>query len=64
MHQPNLTPLEALSATDEIRQLAMELMDDTGAPWDAAHTQAVDLLLALAIDVEDDVRYRPTEVQQ
>jgi hypothetical protein len=55
--------LDALAATDDIRQLAFEIIDTEGAPWDTAHTQAMDELLKLAIDVEDDVRYRPTEVQ-
>ena len=59
----NRTPLDALAATDDIRQLAFEIIDTEGAPWDTAHTQAMDELLKLAIDVEDDVRYRPTEVQ-
>jgi hypothetical protein len=62
--QSHLTPQAAVAATDEIRQLAFEIMDETGAPWDAAHTQAVDELLKLAIDIEDDVRYQPVEVLQ
>ncbi len=64
MLQSHLTPLDVLTATDEIRQLAFEIMDETGAPWDAAHAQAVDETLKLAIDIEDDVRYRPAEVLQ
>ncbi len=62
MLQSHLTPQAAVTATDEIRQLAFEIMDETGAPWDAAHTQAIDEIFKLAIDIEDDVRYRPTEV--
>ena len=64
MLHPYVTPAAVLKFTDEVRQLALELMDETGAPWDAAHAQAVDELLKLAIDIEDDVRYRPTEVLQ
>ena len=64
MLQSHLTPQATVAATDEIRQLAFEIMDETGAPWDAAHTQAIDELLRLAIDIEDDVRYRPAEVLQ
>ena len=64
MLQSHLTPQAAVAATDEIRHLAIEIMDETGAPWDAAHTQAIDELLRLAIDIEDDVRYRPVEVLQ
>ncbi len=64
MLQVHVTPQAALAATDEIRQLAFEIMDELGCPWDAAHTQAVDELLKLAIDIEDDVRYRPAEVLQ
>ena len=63
MLHPYVTAAAVLKFTDEVRQLALELMDETGAPWDTAHMQAVDELLKLAIDIEDDVRYRPTEVQ-
>ncbi len=58
-HIPYLTPRTALAATDELRHLALEIMDDLGCPWDTAHTLALDELLAIAIDVQDDVRYRP-----
>ena len=58
MHHTHLTPRTALAATDELRHLALEIMDDQGAPWDTAHTLALDELLAIAIDVQDDVRYR------
>ncbi len=59
VHHTHLTPAHTLAATDEIRQLALEIMDDQGAPWDTAHALALDELLAIAIDVQDDVRYRP-----
>jgi len=62
-HIPYITPRAALAATDELRHLALEIMDDQGAPWDTAHALALDELLAIAIDVQDDVRYRPV-VQQ
>jgi hypothetical protein len=63
-HIPYLTPGAVLAVHHELYWLAVELMTDTGCGWLEAQSNALDIILKCLFDVQDDVRYRPTEVSR